>query len=125
MANTSKLIAYKSFRSVDYYPQTYLGKLKDSAVRKSFTKFRTGSHWLDIETGRFLKKPKAERFCSVCGRNEIGDESHFIFQCPAFDIIRQQYQDLFREDHDLQSFMLQDYRKVASFVHECYTISVQ
>ncbi|CAL4236621.1 unnamed protein product, partial [Meganyctiphanes norvegica] len=29
-------------------------------------------------------QPYEERMCSMCNRNEIGDEYHYILQCPTF-----------------------------------------
>ena len=38
-------------------------------------KFRLGSHKLPIETGRWSRISRDQRFCTVCG---VGDESHFF-----------------------------------------------
>ena len=44
-------------------------------------KFRVGSHNLPIEKGRWCRKPRNERICNTCGI--LGDEAHFIFDCPT------------------------------------------
>ena len=42
-------------------------------------RFRVGSHYLPIETGRWNRKLRHERVCPNCG--EIGDEEHVIYRC--------------------------------------------
>ena len=42
-------------------------------------KFRLGSHFLPIETGRWNRTPRNERLCSTCG--VLGDENHVIYSC--------------------------------------------
>ena len=42
-------------------------------------RFRLGSHFLPIETGRWNRTPRNERLCSTCG--VLGDENHVIYSC--------------------------------------------
>ena len=42
-------------------------------------RFRVGSHYLPIETGRWSRKQRHERLCTSCGT--IGDEEHVIYHC--------------------------------------------
>jgi len=42
-------------------------------------RFRVGSHYLPIETGRWNRKQRHERLCVNCG--EIGDEEHAVYNC--------------------------------------------
>ena len=48
-------------------------------VALDIVKFRLGSHYLPIETGRWSRKPRNERFCTNCG--VLGDEDHVLFHC--------------------------------------------
>jgi hypothetical protein len=48
-------------------------------------KFRASNHKLPIVTGRFDKIKKEDRTCPLCSLNEVGDESHYTFQCSYFD----------------------------------------
>ena len=51
----------------------------------AFIRFRTGSHTLEIERGRYTnpRTPIEDRLCIKC--NEIEDEIHFLIQCTAYE----------------------------------------
>ena len=53
---------------------TVMGRLAQSII-----KFRTGSHNLPIEKGRWSRTPRANRLCAKC--NVIGDEKHLLHDC--------------------------------------------
>ena len=59
--------------------------------------FRMGSHALPVEQGRLAKPavPRHLRRCTLCGTRALGDERHFVFDCPILHIRRQirSYQD--------------------------------
>ena len=46
--------------------------------------FRMGSHALPVEQGRLAKPaiPRHLRRCTLCGTRAMGDERHFVFDCP-------------------------------------------
>ena len=48
------------------------------------THIRTCNHRLPIETGRWCNINREERLCTLC-KNSIGDEYHFILECPYFN----------------------------------------
>ena len=49
-------------------------------ISSVITKFRLGSHYLPIETGRWRRiKSRADRVCQVC--KVPGDEMHLIYDC--------------------------------------------
>ena len=48
-------------------------------TKKCLTKFRKSDHDLFIERGRYLKIPREDRKCKICGI--IDDENHFFFNC--------------------------------------------
>ena len=49
------------------------------------TKFRLGSHYLPVETGRWSGLARNERLCGPCG--EFEDEKHALFNCSLIDRI--------------------------------------
>ena len=51
------------------------------------TQFKLGNTKLLIETGRWFNIDRNVRCCTLCNRNEIGDEFHQLFQC---DTLRDQ-----------------------------------
>ena len=42
-------------------------------------KFRLGTHYLPIETGRWTRTPREERLCQLC--KVVGDERHLTYNC--------------------------------------------
>ena len=54
---------------------------------KSFLRFRLSSHSLLIETGRHDRPPipRPSRLCTHCPLSSVGDEHHFVFECPYFN----------------------------------------
>ena len=61
--------------------------------RVALTKLRTANHKLPIEKGRYRNLPREERKCSLCNEEKIGDEFHFLLECPFFNDIRANYID--------------------------------
>ena len=48
--------------------------------------FCMGSHALPVEQGRFARPaiPRHLRHCTLCKTRALGDERHFVFDCPHF-----------------------------------------
>ncbi len=78
--------------------EEYLG-YGDSAVRRIFTKVRTGTVELRLETGRWesllvagklLMLPRQYRTCRLC-EEEVEDLRHWLFVCPAYSTERQAF----------------------------------
>ena len=79
--------------------------------------FRTGSHWLSIETGRHKDISALDRSCPACSykcvnpglpadqfdsfdsdeesTDPVEDEHHVIFDCPSYTYARQLFPDIF------------------------------
>ena len=53
-------------------------------------KLRISNHKLNLETGRYDKISRCDRICPVCGLN-IEDEIHFLFNCPKYSSIRDDF----------------------------------
>ena len=45
---------------------------------------RMGILPLHVETGRFTNKKIFERVCTLCNKNKVEDELHFLFSCSFY-----------------------------------------
>ena len=72
----SKYIIYMKINP-DLEPSPFLHIIHPMA--SDIIRFRVGSHYLPIETGRWTRKERNERLCVNCGA--IGDEEHAIYSC--------------------------------------------
>ena len=54
-------------------------------------KFRTANFKLPIELGRWDGTPTADRKCTLCNTNDIGDDFHYLFTCPYFANEREEF----------------------------------
>ena len=66
--------------------------LEKNRNRETLVKLRTSDDKLNVETGRYDKISRFNRICSVYGRN-IKDEIHFLFYCPKYSSIRDDFFD--------------------------------
>ena len=78
---------YRLFK-VNFALENYLIKLSKD-LRLVLTKYRTGYHSLPI-TDRRYDPPDNRNICSLCF-TDIGDEFHYVMNCPAFNHIRPKY----------------------------------
>ena len=51
---------------------------------------RMGILPLNVETGRYLRKPLNKRLCLLCTEREIEDQYHFLCSCPCYKTERDQ-----------------------------------
>ena len=88
ISDQNKLHLYKNIgQSFKLAP--HLAALNSRNERSLITKLRLGSLKLEIETGRWKKMDKNERFCKLCANSKVETESHFLFDCPALEQTRQ------------------------------------
>ncbi|XP_070179034.1 uncharacterized protein [Littorina saxatilis] len=85
----SKADNYSLFK-MNFHYESYLDKLPN-CYKIALTKFRTSNHKLPIEKGRYTNLPKYERVCTKCNLNRVGDEFHFLLECPALAEIREKF----------------------------------
>ena len=78
----SKLHLFKNTKST-LNLSNYLSKIQNRDARSSFSKLRLGVLPLEIEKGRRNDLMRANRFCKICNRQQVEDEVHFLFECPA------------------------------------------
>ena len=72
------------------------------------TQLRMGSHALPVEQGRLAKPavPRHLRRCTLCGTRALGEERHFVFDCPHFAHTRHQFRSLYQDaDGTMQCFV--------------------
>ena len=87
--NSNKTIVYRIYKDTHCY-ENYLSKL-NSKSRLALCRFRLSNHKLPIERGRFSNIERERRFCQLCNENMIGDEFHFILECPALQHLREHF----------------------------------
>ena len=97
----NKLRSYREYKNI-FKREKYI-QLCDPVARKYIAQIRLSAHKLSIESGRYNTQnqyiPPAERICRNCNRNEIEDEMHFILDCPAYGIPRENLLDLIKTDN--------------------------
>ena len=94
----TKTAMYWSIKCADgYHREKYLSDVANTHHRRALALFRTGSHWLPVQTLRPARVPRADRLCSLCSLRQVGDEHHALFVCPAMADLRRRYADVF--DH--------------------------
>ena len=81
LLENSQCTTYQSIKA-GFGFENYLGLLND-CDRISLCKFRCGNHRLPIVTGRYQKVSREERLCTLCDSQSVGDEYHYLFQCPS------------------------------------------
>ena len=89
--DSSKCLNYRIYKTehVRRYLITIPYKLKKKKKKKKKkNNFRTCNHKLPIETGRWRQIDKNLRKCNCYSGNVIGDEYHYVFECPLFDFDR-------------------------------------
>ena len=98
-ASGNKLRTYAKFKT-NHAIEAYLDLLKNRQSRSIMAKFRTSSHKLKIETGRYTRKwnrttktyvntPQVERICRNCEAGLVEDELHFLVICPKYSTQRE------------------------------------
>ena len=112
-STSSRAATYRDVK-VEYGCEPYTQQSNNRHLRQIVAQSRTGSHWLNFETGHHKKVDRSGRICPMCvGRitnsdfpadcfdsdedapDPIEDEHHAIFECSAYATTRQMFSDLF------------------------------
>jgi hypothetical protein len=64
--------------------------LNDKSRIQALAQFRLGSHWLQVERGRFTQTPRNQRVCTHCDAGERDDEMHMLC-CSHYAVLHQKY----------------------------------
>ena len=86
--NYNKTLNYCIFKETFIFEQYF--DILDEKDFLTLCKFRTTNHKLPIEHGRWNNIPRENRN-NLCNLEEIGDEFHYILNCPYF----KQYRDIY------------------------------
>ena len=87
--HSSKGDNYKLFKH-DLKFEDYLDVLDDKD-KFLLVKFRTSNHRLPIEVGRWRNIKRENRICNLCIGRNLGDEFHYLFECPSLSNERKKY----------------------------------
>jgi len=60
-------------------------------LRAQLCRFKTSSHMLDIEIGRFPSIARDCRTCKLCLLNQTESQYHFLLCCPMYRCLRTKY----------------------------------
>ena len=80
--------------------QNYLYITRNFDNRRQLCKLRISNHKLAIETGHYNKEKidASQRLCILCSNNAVETELHFIFSCPFYDQLRQEFFSLIKNE---------------------------
>ena len=94
----SSLLLYRTLQP-EYQYAHYLSEVKCFSNRRLLSRFRSGCHGLRVDTGRWennVHLDRKDRLCLVCSSaQQVEDEHHFLFDCPAYSSIRASHANLF------------------------------
>ena len=85
LEGSNKCLFYRNYKH-DFCQEKYISFLPDMYII-ALMKFRCCNHKLAIEQGRRTGTPREERLCS-CEMQTLGDELHFLLECPQYNAER-------------------------------------
>ena len=106
-----------------YGPASYMTAVPVRRHRRRLAQWRTGSHWLAEETGRWQGLLREQRPCPHC-HHPLEDVRHVVYDCPLYAELRQEFGDLFPSTGimpGLAEFLCQDSQgRLAKFADRCF-----
>ena len=88
--NSNRLQSYCVYKH-DLKLEGYLTDITENKYKTALARFRTSSHNLFIETGRYDNTPRQEKICKSCNMKQIEDEYHFLLVCPNYRELRMKF----------------------------------
>lgn len=85
--------------------------------RIAFSRFRLSSHRLAIETGRWSRIPREERFCK-CPEKSVQTEEHVLCQCSLSKPVRDKYKNEIVFTNCSEFFRSNDIQKICAVAYE-------
>ena len=115
------LCAYRTLQP-EYKYADYLSVVVCVANRILLTRFRCGCHGLHVDTGRWVGLDRKDRLCQVCNSvQDVEDEHHFLFDCPAYSHIRLQHMHVFERVCTVPEFLAWcEPNACAGFLRDCF-----
>ena len=80
---------YSSYKDSHHFENYF--KILDSKDVLTIFKFRTANFKLPVERPRYEAIPYEDRICKLCTQNQVGSESHYMFDCVFFKTHREHY----------------------------------
>jgi hypothetical protein len=90
VVNSRRLETYSLFKHA-FERERYLEVITDQRFKNALARFRTSSHRLNIEIGRYNNVPRDQRVCLSCNMNILENEYHFLLVCPKYRELRRKY----------------------------------
>ena len=81
----SNNMMYKTFK-YSHGKEKYTEILPEH-FKKALLQFRIGSHKLPVNNRKHFNVPRADRHCTHCDQSLMGDEIHFLYECPKLHAI--------------------------------------
>lgn len=82
-----KLRTYRNIK-VTTSASAYVTANIPKPARSLIAQLCSGSLKLRLETGRYIHEDLNDRICLVCDENAVENEKHFLFDCPAYQDLR-------------------------------------
>ena len=77
-----------------YTPASFLCDVPERRRRVRLAQWRTRSHWMAEETGRWQRLDRTQRPCPHC-QAPLEDVRHAVYDCPLYAGLREEYAELF------------------------------
>ena len=93
---------YVELTELKYCPAIYETFMRED-LRITITRWRMSCFDLAVETGRYEGTARDERLCPFC--DVVEDEHHAIFDCKAYDYIRNDYRKMLSENPTVKKIL--------------------
>ncbi|KAL3676099.1 hypothetical protein R1sor_026047 [Riccia sorocarpa] len=101
------------FRLTPYTEHAYLTSDLSPHLQRLVACYRTSSHSLRVEEGRWTGIPWEQRMCKLFTLGQIETEHHVFLKCPQYSLLREQHEISF---HDLRDFFLVSPIRLGSYI---------
>ena len=108
--NSSSCVTYRSLKP--YFKQERYLTLPNRSDRINLCKFRCRNTKIPVVIGGYTNRnnpatPYENRLCEICDMNVIGNEYHYILECPVFQEPRNDYvSEFYSRNPNMEKFKL-------------------